>query len=320
MGKPDLVVFSDGSVLAFGAVAYVRWLLESGEYWTALVMSKSKVAPKNRITVPRLELNGAVLAKRLKEFIVGQIDVEFGNVFHLVDSSTVLGYVHKADSKLKPFEGIRVSEIQRSGEFVQGRLKDWSWVETLNNPADWATKPRSVAELAAEGFWQRGPSFLKEDISRWPIKLDFKTERLEGEIMPKNVHVVLLVSEQMQDVLSKLLENSSHVRKLFRVMAYTYKWINLKDRSVARASPGCITVEEISRAKELWLKFVQNDVREELIKSVKHDTHGKVHGQYRRLSVFEDDKGIWRVGLRLREYAPFTLDKQPPAFVPSSSR
>ena len=46
-------------------------------------MSKSKVAPKNRITIPRLELNGAVLAKRLRECMVGELDVEFENVYIL---------------------------------------------------------------------------------------------------------------------------------------------------------------------------------------------------------------------------------------------
>ena len=85
VGKPELVVFSDGSIVAFGAVVYVRWKLTSGAWWPALVTSKSKIAQKNRITVPRLELNGAVLAKRLKEFVVGQLDLEFGNIFHLVD-------------------------------------------------------------------------------------------------------------------------------------------------------------------------------------------------------------------------------------------
>ena len=83
-------------------------------------MSKSKIAPKNRISIPRLELNGAVLAKRLKEFLVMHMDVRFQKVYHLVDSSTVLGYIHKSDSKLKPYEGIRVSEIQNSGTFVNG--------------------------------------------------------------------------------------------------------------------------------------------------------------------------------------------------------
>ena len=88
-------------------------------------MSKSKIAPKHRITIPRLELNGAVLAKRLKEFIIGELDIEFANIYHLVDSSTVLGYLHKTDSKLKPFEGIRVSEVQTAGEFINGKLKHW---------------------------------------------------------------------------------------------------------------------------------------------------------------------------------------------------
>ena len=30
-GLPELVIFSDGSVLAFGAAAYIRWRLESGK-------------------------------------------------------------------------------------------------------------------------------------------------------------------------------------------------------------------------------------------------------------------------------------------------
>ena len=56
-------------ILAYGAVVYIRWRLRSGKWWTMLVMSKSKIAPKNRITVVRLELNGAVVSKRLEEFV-----------------------------------------------------------------------------------------------------------------------------------------------------------------------------------------------------------------------------------------------------------
>ena len=70
VGKPELVLFSDGSVIAFGAVAYICWRMEDGSCWSNLVLSKSKIAPKSRITVPRLELNGAVLSKRLEEFVI----------------------------------------------------------------------------------------------------------------------------------------------------------------------------------------------------------------------------------------------------------
>ena len=135
-----------------------------------------------------------------------------------------------------------------------------------------------------------------------------------------NVHVVLMVSEQMQGVLTTLLENSSHVGKLFRVVAHIFKWSNLRNKSVTRTSPGCTTADEMGKSREFWLKFVQKDIQKELIKSVEHDELGKVRGQFKRLSVFKDDKGIWRVGMRLREYAPFTFDKQPPAFVPANSR
>ena len=156
-GKPDLIIFSDESILAYGAVVYIRWKLKSGKWWTMLIMSKSKIAPKNRLTVVRLELNGAVLSKRLEEFVVNQLsNLEFGNVYHLVDASTVLGYLHKPDRNLKPFEGVRVSEIQSHGKFVDGRLQNWFWIDTQNNPADWVTKPRAAAELGKESFWQQG--------------------------------------------------------------------------------------------------------------------------------------------------------------------
>ena len=319
IGRPDLVIFSDGSVVAFGAVAYVRWRLTSGKWWTALIMSKSKIAPKNRITVPRLELNGAVLAKRLREFIVGQVDLNFGNIYHLVDSSTVLGYLHKSDSRLKPFEGIRVSEVQTSGTFVNGKLKNWSWVEGAENPADWSTKPRMVSELGPESFWQKGPSFLQQDYSQWPIKLDFKTEKLEGEVQPKNVHFVMLVSEVFGEKIHQLLQNSSNVKKLFNVVAYIYKWLSLKKNAAAHVVPGIITSEEVAQARLFWIRLSQQDEEEELKMSVSQ-SDSKINGRYRRLSVFLDEKGIWRVGLRLHQYTPFTWDRNPPAFLPRTSR
>ena len=103
LGNPDLVVFSDGSVSAFGSVSYIRWKLKQGGYWTNIILTKSKIAPKSRLTIPRLKLNGAVLSKQLDEFVRSTLNMKFENVYHLVDSSTVLGYLHKSDSKLKTF-------------------------------------------------------------------------------------------------------------------------------------------------------------------------------------------------------------------------
>ena len=139
------------------------------------MLSKGKIGPKSRVTIPRMELNGAVMNKRLADFVETTVTRRFERVIHLVDSSTVLCYLHKGDQKLKPFEGVRVSEIQAAGKFKDGLLQEWAWVDGENNPADWVTKPRSVRELAADGFWQQGPELLdlptrarpSRQLSRW---------------------------------------------------------------------------------------------------------------------------------------------------------
>jgi len=68
--------------------------------------------------------------------VLSEVNLEFGQIYHLVDSSTVVGYLHKEDAKIKPFKGIRVSEVQTAGKFIEGRLQDWYWIEGEVNPAD----------------------------------------------------------------------------------------------------------------------------------------------------------------------------------------
>ena len=53
--------FSDASELAYAAVVYLRVTDTSNRSLVSLVMSKSKVAPIKRLTIPRLELCGAQL-------------------------------------------------------------------------------------------------------------------------------------------------------------------------------------------------------------------------------------------------------------------
>ena len=66
---PILCIFSDASNEAFGACAYVRWLTESNECVTRFIVAKSRVAPLKPLTIPRLEIQAAVLATRLYQSI-----------------------------------------------------------------------------------------------------------------------------------------------------------------------------------------------------------------------------------------------------------
>ena len=334
VGDPWLVTLSDGSILAFGANVYIVWKLISGERWATLVVSKSKIAPKNRISVPRLELNGAVLNKRLTEFVSSSLSMNFERKIHLVDSSTVLGYVHKEDAKLKPYEGIRVSEIQTAGEFVNGRLKDWAWVEGKDNVSDWSTKPRSASELKAGGFWQKGPHFLTLPFEDWPIKQSFRTDRLEGELVAKEVHLVM--PADIVSRLDKMLSNCSKasvlqgsVVNMFRIWTAA-KQVGGGKKLLERLKVDlktAKTVQEFQQSKNFLNKFVQLPMKEDLEKSVsRHPLDEdekipvKVRGPYKRLSPFEDEEGVWRVGIRMKEFTPFTEDKKPPVLLPYHNR
>lgn len=55
----------------------------------------------------------------------------------------VLGYLHKE---------VQVAEIQTAGEFEGHWLKNLTWVEGQDNPADWTIKPQPARELRKGGF------------------------------------------------------------------------------------------------------------------------------------------------------------------------
>lgn len=65
----ELHAFGDASEKGYGACVYIRTCLPAGAYKAALVRSKSRVAPIKTITLPRLELMGALLSARLMGFV-----------------------------------------------------------------------------------------------------------------------------------------------------------------------------------------------------------------------------------------------------------
>ena len=306
VGLPSLVIFSDGAALAFGAAAYIRWELKKGGFWSRLIMAKCRIAPKQIESVPRMELCGAVTGTRVKNFVTKETSLKFKKVYHLVDSSTVLGYVQKESGHLRPYEGVRVAEIQSSCTVVDGRPDGVAWVSTDLNPADWCTKPRNVEDLES-GFWQDGPDFLREDESSWPIRHTYKKE-LEGEI-PASKRKVFTVQVSPSDSVKELVSRCSSWRKLVRVVARMLRWL-------CKEMLGCpiLRIEEIHAAKKKLIRFAQKDLVVELKKAIE----GK--GRFRKLAPMLDSEGIFRVGSRLVHFVPFTFDGKLPAILPPDSR
>ena len=69
----ELHVCSDASKLGFGAAVYLRAEYPSGTFRLNLLLAKSRVAPLRQLSIPRLELQGAVLGVRLCDSVIKEL-------------------------------------------------------------------------------------------------------------------------------------------------------------------------------------------------------------------------------------------------------
>ena len=77
--------------------------------------------------------------------------------------------LQKVSYGFQTFSAVRIGEIQQSTQ-----IDNWYWIDSKNNIADWVSRGKSPQDLCIGSDWQNGPSFLEEDVSKWPIKQDVK--------------------------------------------------------------------------------------------------------------------------------------------------
>ncbi|XP_033097347.1 uncharacterized protein LOC117101487 [Anneissia japonica] len=143
--RPTLVVFSDGSEQAFGAVAYARYLLKDSRYACRLIASKNRVAPLQIISIVRLELSGAVLNKRLTCYIKKEMRLSFEREYHIIDSEIVRAMIQKQSYGFQTFAFTRIGEIQSATN-----PQDWWWCKGELNVGDLITRGERPSELSVD--------------------------------------------------------------------------------------------------------------------------------------------------------------------------
>lgn len=109
--KSWLHTFSDASKDAYAAASYLVCECDGNPPTARLIASKTRVAPLKAVTIPRLELMGAVLATRLSTNILRTINVN--GVTYWTDSTNVLYWIRNQSRIFKPFVANRVAAIKR---------------------------------------------------------------------------------------------------------------------------------------------------------------------------------------------------------------
>ncbi|XP_058975815.1 uncharacterized protein LOC131801289 [Musca domestica] len=194
--------FSDSSESAYAAALYLR--VEVGHnIFSNLLVAKSKVAPLKKMSLPRLELCGALLLAELVDSVLPQLDIQKTSLFAWSDSTIVLAWLKKPSYSWTTFVANRVSIIQEKIG------SDWHHVPTDENPADLATRGRTPLEIKESGLWWHGPSWLKSPENRWPSGVVISETILEA----KHIKVHFARSAVEEDILERFscLSTATHV-------------------------------------------------------------------------------------------------------------
>ena len=159
----NIHTFVDASEVTYAITSYLRQQYISGEVSVSFIAAKSRVAPFKVISVPRLELTGAVIGLWLSWFVGQSLHIPVNKHMFWSDSQNVIYWIRDKSRSFKPFVANRIGEIHESTSPEQ-----WHHIPGKLNPSDKATQGLSADEFVTNTTWLYGPSFLYEDQSKWP--------------------------------------------------------------------------------------------------------------------------------------------------------
>ena len=303
--SPVLILFSDGSKIAYGTVAYVRWKTPSG-FESCILAAKSRIAPLRIVDIVRLELCGAVLNARLYAFIIHELrDIAFKEVYHVVDSEIVRAMINKDSYGFRSFAANRIGEIQQLTE-----KGNWHWIEGNLNIADLTTRPfdRASVDLSANGEWQKGPSFLQLATNRWPIK----SEPTVSALPETKMNFVGTVSSVASCSIASRIdyERFSCINRLLRTTAWTESLQRKYKKSTKHEIPqrAELSPADIVHAEETLIKHVQEDLQLDVNR-----------GKYKELLPTVEN-GIIVVGGRAERWISSTWNREKFILLPAKHR
>lgn len=294
--------FSDASQSAICATVYTRTTSKEGCVETHLICSKTKVAPLKKMTIPRLELSGAVLLTKLVSRVLRILECQQIPIFLWTDSSIVLTWINNHPSRWKEFIHNRVCFIQ---ETVPHAI--WRFVPGTENPADCATRGMTPTQLLQHHIWWSGPDWLANDSSFWPKESQILSHQENLEEKPKQTFTTNAEPRRIWELIHKY----SDLSKLLRVTALCTRAISRLRRKENSLTSTPISTQEIDNARTYWIRTIQGLFFDKEMKLLSNRQDLPRSNPFIRLTPFLDSQGLLRIGGRLRFSSLLPAAKHP---------
>lgn len=317
VNKQELHIFSDASQNAYGSVAYLRTIYNSGSIHIEFVAARCKLAPLHQHSIPRLEVLAAELAVKLKIIINESLGIQDGNIFFYTDSMNVLCWIQNNYKQLQAFVANRISKIQSNSS-----QRAWKYVNTKQNPADIASRGQKLRILAENRLWWKGPEFLTLPEHEWepqpkitPTIDTLREVKKQGLIFitQPGTHKSVTDGYIRQDIYGgPHPEDISDLRRLINLeragrMCLMRMLINTKRRLATGYN-------------DLVLYFIRKAQEESLsgtLSQMKHYGHVSRNNSLALLTPFVDSQGLIRIGSRLRTSKHLADDIKYPILLPN---
>ncbi|XP_063979910.1 uncharacterized protein LOC135163933 [Diachasmimorpha longicaudata] len=301
--------FADASTAAMGAVVYLRTENFNEPTSTVLVCAKTRVAPIKRMTIPRLELNAAVLLTKLVVITKEMLDLREVETHLWTDSMVTLAWIKGHPSRWKDYVQNRVIKIQDS-------LPDASWrhISGKENPADCASRGIAPQELAVHPLWWTGPEWINQDPQEWPSSIEDVPAVAATEARPSPSYPVAMKI----NALAELLNRYSRMEKVLQVTATLNRAIERFRRQPVPQTP-VLTIRELTEARIFWVKITQAQYFASVHRLLVRNAQVPRSHPLAKLTPTLDELGIIRLGGRLKN-SQLDPEEIHPAILPRQSR
>lgn len=251
----ELLVFGDGSKQAFCTLAYVRFKTGENEYKCFLISGKTRVAPLRKISVPRIELLGALASVRIAEKIENGCRLNFTKRYFFTDSSAVLGMINGECGAFNEFVGTRVSEIKSKSNPAE----EWLWLPGNDNLADMGTREDTVPkDLEIGSDYQNGKEWMHKDVSEWPASRS--PGKAPTEELTKAAQKVMVVDKKDPLIDLERLANFSKVK---RVLAYVLLYLTRLKKRAAKVDASDLKMPDfLVMAEDYLIVQEQSSIKE----------------------------------------------------------